>query len=125
MKKRDRELVFQKTKGHCAYCGVKLEKGWHLDHVKPLWRDCDDMNPYYRGSDTVDNALASCPRCNRWKSAHTLERFREEISLQVERLRRDSPPFRLAEDFGIVEATDNPVVFYFERKDSPTNSTER
>ena len=114
MNKADRQIVYLKMGGRCAYCGVKLKKGWHLDHIKPLWRDNPTVNEKYRGEDTVDNALPSCARCNRWKSAHSLERFREEIGKQVERLRRDSAPFRMAEDFGLVEQTHEAVNFYFE-----------
>ena len=126
MTKADRQLVFEKTDGHCAYCGVKLKKGWHLDHVKPIWRDNPTVNEGIRGTDTVDNAFATCPRCNRWKTVHSLERFREEIGMQVERLRRDSAPFRLAEDFvQVLEMSRKPVVFYFETIDSLQFPTKR
>ena len=116
MNKKDRLLVYKKTDGRCAYCGVELpEKGWHLDHIIPIWRGNQTVNPKLRGADTVDNAFATCPRCNRWKSVHPLERFREEIGMQVERLRRDSAAYRLAEDFFQVEETSRPVRFYFEK----------
>jgi hypothetical protein len=35
MKAKDRELVYKKYDGHCAYCGCVLEKGWHVDHLEP------------------------------------------------------------------------------------------
>lgn len=38
MKKSDRELVFNKYSGRCAYCGCTLEKGWHIDEIKPVRR---------------------------------------------------------------------------------------
>jgi 5-methylcytosine-specific restriction endonuclease McrA len=119
MNKKDRQLVFEKTNGHCAYCGKELAKGWHLDHIKPIWRNNPTVNEAIRGTDTVDNAFATCPRCNNWKSVHSLERFREEIGKQGERLRRDSASFRLAEDYGqVTEMKRKPVVFYFETMDS-------
>jgi hypothetical protein len=39
MKKTDRELIFNKYGGKCAYCGCELEKGWHTDHIEPIVRD--------------------------------------------------------------------------------------
>ena len=38
MKKGDREIVFNKYDGHCAYCGVELQKGWHVDELLPVQR---------------------------------------------------------------------------------------
>ena len=119
MKKTERQQVYAKTCGHCAYCGTKLpEKGWQLDHVIPVYRGNPNINPSCRGTDSVDNALPACPRCNRWKSAMTLEQFRREIEAQCDRLRRDSAPFRLAEDYGRVERRDGGVKFYFETMDN-------
>lgn len=107
--------MLEKTGGHCAYCGCVLpEKGWHLDHVKPLYRGHDGVHPAFRGCDAADNALPSCPRCNRWKSVMSVDEFRGEIEAQVHRLRRDSAAFRMAEDYGQVTERNLPVVFYFE-----------
>jgi len=115
MTKAERKGFRDKTDGHCAYCGVLLpEKGWHADHVKPIYRGHDGIDPARRGLDTVANALPACPRCNRWKSVMSVDVFRSEIESQVTRLRRDSAAFRLAEDYGIVCEKDCSVVFYFE-----------
>ena len=115
MNTADRRLVFAKTGGKCAYCGCTLpEKGWHLDHVKPIYRGHDGVTPTYRGRDVIENALPACPRCNRWKSTMSVDTFRHEIEAQVKRLRRDIRPFRLAEDFGLVKEVVKPIVFYFE-----------
>ncbi|MDI8840916.1 HNH endonuclease, partial [Salmonella enterica subsp. enterica serovar Anatum] len=43
------------------------------------------------------------------------EMFREQVSLQVERGRKSSMNFRTAERFGLIEAVDKPVVFWFEQ----------
>lgn len=39
MKKSEREIVFNKYGGKCAYCGCELQKGWHVDHVEPCRRE--------------------------------------------------------------------------------------
>jgi len=38
MKKADRQLIFDKYGGRCAYCGCELVKGWHVDHASPVHR---------------------------------------------------------------------------------------
>ena len=107
----------------CAYCGTELKKGWHVDHVKPIYRGLPDSYRKKRtdivGTDTEDNMFPSCPRCNRWKSVFTVEIFRREISKQIERLRKTNPGFRLAEDYGLIDAKENikpkDIIFHFER----------
>lgn len=48
MKKRDREIVFNKYGGRCSYCGCDLGKLWHVDHVKPVNRISKIVEGYYR-----------------------------------------------------------------------------
>jgi len=36
--KKEREIIFNKYNGHCAYCGEKLQKGWHVDELLPIRR---------------------------------------------------------------------------------------
>ena len=38
MNKKDRQIVFDKYGGRCAYCGCELGKGWHVDEVEPVIR---------------------------------------------------------------------------------------
>jgi len=113
MKKR--EEILKKTDGHCAYCGVDLSgKKWHADHIDPIFRGWD-KKPERAGSDELENMYPACRRCNLRKSTLTVEQFRDEISKQADRLRRDSSAFRLAEDFGVVKITHTKPKFYFER----------
>lgn len=39
MKKADRQLIFDKYGGRCAYCGEPLVKGWHVDEIEPCRRN--------------------------------------------------------------------------------------
>lgn len=118
--KIDRQSVYQKYDGHCAYCGKEITlKQMQVDHIIPLYRKYPnhEIEQYgkKRGTHNLDNLNPSCARCNRWKSDFTLEQFRNEISLQVERLRRDSSAFRMAEDFGLIKSMwGSKVVFHFE-----------
>lgn len=70
--KDERMAVYEKTNGHCAYCGCELEyKDMQVDHVIPIngWSE--------QGSDTLDNMLPACRSCNHYKSRSTLEGFRK------------------------------------------------
>lgn len=119
MNKKDRQIVFDKYGGKCAYCGCELQKGWHVDHIQAAfhnWSD-EDVNRFLkqdRGKNTIENYNPACPRCNRWKGTWSIEQFRNEISLQLERLERDSAPFRMARDYGLIKTTDIEVKFYYE-----------
>ena len=111
----DREKIRNMFDGCCAYCGKPLDKTFHIDHIEPLFRGWKNK-PDRAGEDTENNMFPACPRCNRWKATMTIERFRNEISKQAERLRRDSPGFRLAEDFMLIsEMKHHKVVFWFEK----------
>lgn|SRR5690606_10069487 len=120
MTKQQRESVFKKYNGKCAYCGCELQKGWHVDHIEPAFHNWsnEDVKRYLkqdRGLNSIDNYNPSCPRCNRWKSTFSIDQFRSEISMQIDRLKRDSAPFRLAIDYGLVIESENEVKFYFEK----------
>ncbi len=89
-----------------------------VDHVVPIYRGWEDkvLEKFglERGKETEENLFPSCARCNRWKSTWSLEKFREEIQIQVERLNKRSNNYRMAKDFGLIEETGNKVVFFFE-----------
>ena len=36
--KKNRQIIFDKYDGHCAYCGDPLKKGWHVDELLPVIR---------------------------------------------------------------------------------------
>src|SRR3990167_9508231 len=55
----DIEKQHHAQKGRCYYCGIKVGDNYHVDHVIPVTRG---------GSNTPDNIVISCPKCNRSKS---------------------------------------------------------
>jgi 5-methylcytosine-specific restriction endonuclease McrA len=103
---KDRIILWKMFDGKCAYCGEKLGKRFHADHIDPKYRG---------GRDARENLYPACPRCNIRKATYTVEEFRKEISKQVEVLRNNSRPFRLAEDFNQIIPTNEPIVFWFEK----------
>ena len=120
-KKINRQEVYDKCDGHCAYCGKEITfKQMQVDHIKPLYRNDNVITleswGVERGTDDIDNLLPSCARCNRWKSTFSLEMFRKEIELQIERLNNYNNNYRMAKDYGLISENNNKVIFYFEKK---------
>lgn len=55
----DVERLYKAQKGKCYYCGVKVGKTYHVDHVIPLSRG---------GSNWPENLVIACPPCNTSKN---------------------------------------------------------
>ncbi|ADX20388.1 HNH endonuclease [Salmonella enterica] len=129
--RKQRERLRMKFGGRCAYCGCELpEKGWHADHVQAVLRKSERcMKAAEKGifrlkstgdvfrpeADCPENIFPSCAPCNLLKTTYSLEMFRKQVSLQVERGRRSSVNFRTAERFGLISVVNKPVVFWFEQ----------
>lgn len=136
MTRSQRQAIYDKYGGRCAYCGCELGARWHADHLIPIrrsWRNMrDDNGDYVRDewgkpltenylvnpeADCIENMVPACPSCNIHKNSLPLESFRAAIASQIEILRRDRPTFRLAERYGLIKCEPKEVVFYFERLD--------
>lgn len=103
----EREQVYNKMNGRCAYCGDPISFGaMKVGHVVPLRKG---------GEDALDNMLPACRSCNHYKSTLTLEQFRAAIARMPEVLMRDSVTYKTAVRFGAVQPTPRRVTFYFER----------
>lgn len=106
--KAERQEVYKKCGGHCAYCGCDLAyKDMQVDHVDAVARG---------GEDNMGNWLPACRPCNYYKSTLSLDDFRECIRRWPMTLARDSVTYRNAVRFGVVQPRPHKVVFYFERE---------
>lgn len=119
--KINRQQVYDKYDGHCAYCGVEITlKKMQVDHIEPHWHTFTEQEAIRsnikKGSHDIDNLNPSCARCNKWKSTYTLEQFRKVVESSLDRLERDTPNFRLARDYGLIELKNKPVIFFFEKE---------
>ena len=112
----ERQAIYSKTDGHCAYCGkpIALNK-MQVDHVMPV--------KFYasykaKGIDVncIDNMMPACKSCNHYKSSMTLEKFRSAIERFSNALKRDDVTYRNAVRFGQVISNKHKVVFYFEKE---------
>jgi 5-methylcytosine-specific restriction endonuclease McrA len=126
--KIDRILIYNKFNGHCAYCGEKIDiKDMQVDHIIPQRNFLMHIKNKYKvpnflkhltesDKNHIDNLLPSCRVCNKWKDAFDLELFRHELEQQTKRLDGVSSNYRIAKKYGLIQETDNKVVFYFEKK---------
>ena len=125
MKKLDRELIFNKYGGRCAYCGCELQKGWHVDEIEPVrrnwkyervggeWKkkytDCQHPERF-----NLENQNPACASCNINKHSDSLEEFRQNIAAYMKHLNEVSTQYKIAKRYGLVQEIEKPVVFYFE-----------
>lgn len=121
-----RLVVWHKFGCKCAYCGVDIEfKAMQVDHVIPKiefqncirnrkWIPSFLLHLTESDVDHIDNLFPACRVCNKWKSMHSLEHFRKEISEQIKRLNDYSSNFRMAKKYNQIKETPSVIVFYFE-----------
>lgn len=125
MTKKQRQEVFDKYGGKCAYCGCELGKRWHADHLEALHRDSiydKERRKYvltgtcqHPENDRLENLMPSCASCNITKATCDLEAFRGYIQRTVESLNKNHyAAYKFAKRYGLIQETVKPVVFYFE-----------
>lgn len=110
--KIQRQMVYDKMDGHCAYCGCEISiQEMQVDHIYPLHKG---------GEDTLSNMFPACRSCNHYKSTLTIEKFRQTLERMPTTLARDSATYRNAVRFGLVHPNPSRIRFYFEthRKES-------
>lgn len=123
--KKNREIIYNKYGGRCAYCGCKLEERWHVDELLPVRRNMrwnKDKSEYvwdgtYEHPErlNIKNQMPSCPSCNINKHSLSLEGFRELIAGFMKHLNEVNTQYKIAKRYGLVTENIKPVVFYFEK----------
>ena len=105
--KEERLQVYNKYGGKCAYCGQEIEyEDMQVDHLYPL---------NLGGTNDMDNLMPSCRPCNHYKHTLTLEKFRQALSEEIKVLNKSSVAYRNAKRFNLIQETNMPVTFYFEK----------
>lgn len=117
LSKAERQAVYDRYGGRCAYCGCKLDlKDMQVDHIESIRRhDLDDIY----GKDVswlneINNLNPACRACNFYKGEMPLDFMREQLGEILKRLDKVFI-FRLAVKYGLVQITPKPIKFYFER----------
>ena len=108
-----REKVFNKYKGHCAYCGCELTiKQMKIDHFESNFQSKYNKKEI---NNSFENLMPSCRMCNFYKNYKDIETFREDLETLLERVNK---PFiyRLAKKYDLVEERKKQITFYFEKE---------
>lgn len=125
--KQQREKIYLKYSGKCAYCGCDITiKQMQIDHIIPQKDFLHYIKnrvriPYFLTHLTEldvnndDNLNPACIVCNKWKSSHDLELFRSELFEQIKRLNDYSSNYRIAKRYGLLEEKLKPIKFHFEQ----------
>lgn len=113
--KKVREAIYNKYDGHCAYCGKSIAyKEMQVDHLIPVQRE--RFKKYSEEEiECFENYMPACRRCNHYKRAHSLEVFRRMIKEIPSKLFRDNYIYKVGLDYGLVEAHEHEVRFFFEQ----------
>ena len=115
MDKKQRLQVYNKYKGHCAYCGREITyKEMQVDHIQPK---------YIFGSklpkeelESISNYNPSCRMCNYRKGTLSINEFREEIRLQAERA-MNTFQNKMSMAYGLLDYhPEKKIKFYFEHE---------
>lgn len=108
--KIDRQKVYDKYNGHCAYCGKPITiKDMQVDHILPKRNG---------GTNDIDNLNASCRLCNHYKRANSIESFRDfALGGIIKRLMKIYI-FRVALDYGMITINGWDKKFYFEKNET-------
>lgn len=107
----DRNKIYKKYNGHCSYCGRKITiKQMQVDHYWPQY--LKHLEPSL-DNNRIENLMPSCAKCNNHKHGMMPETWRNELSLQVERLRKNTQ-FDRALRFDQIKIEEKAIVFYFE-----------
>ena len=112
---KQREAVFYKYDGHCAYCGKQLTtKEFQVDHLIPVQRE--RFGKYTSEQlERFENYMPACRVCNHYKRAHSLETFRRYIEEIPAKLDRDSYIYRIGKKYNLIEEFPRKIEFYFEK----------
>ncbi len=117
MTKKDRQLIFDKFNGKCAYCGCELNKVWHADHLLPLVRDPFTGKQKFPELDKIENLMPSCPSCNNYKHSYSLEEFRRLIS-ELRKQLMLSTQYKISLRYGLINEVEKEVKFHYEQVSS-------
>ena len=125
MTKKEREAIYNKYNGHCAYCGKKIEyKDMQVDHIIPQRRATAKAGKGRVSINVIEdpsNLICSCRSCNHYKRAHSLETFRRYIEEIPMKLSRDNYIYKVGLRYNLIEEHPRKIKFYFEQVEESNN----
>ena len=113
--KRQREAVFNKYGGRCAYCGCELTlRTMQVDHIKAVYASSLENNGVETQDDNLENLNPSCRQCNFYKGTLDIEQFRKKIMTTLYETCQNTFQAKLAKKLGMLTVKQFDK-FYFER----------
>jgi 5-methylcytosine-specific restriction endonuclease McrA len=115
--KIDREAVYKKYDGHCAYCVDRLPfKDMNVDHIiaKAKYKKLPKEKKIKIELNGINNLNPSCHMCNYYKHTFTIESFRKEIKTLHTRFTKIFI-VRLAIKYGMLKILPWNELFFFEK----------
>jgi 5-methylcytosine-specific restriction endonuclease McrA len=76
MNAKDRQIIFDKFGGKCAYSGTPLESDWQVDHLIPVVRNWWSGDMVFKKNDIMSNLIPCQKLINHYKHSYDLETFR-------------------------------------------------
>jgi hypothetical protein len=108
---KQRQAVYAKTNGRCAYCGSEITiKQMQVDHIIAV-----ESAQVAKNLNSIENLFPACRPCNYIKSTMSIECFRIYLEGMTNTLSRDSVTYRNALRFGRITELVQPCVFYYEK----------
>lgn len=116
--KIDRQAVYEKYDGHCAYCGEKIPyKAMQVDHIiaKAKYKKFPKEKKARLDLNGINNLNPACHNCNYYKHTFGIESFREEIKTLQKRFIKIFI-VRLAVKYKIITINEWDAKFFFEKQ---------
>ena len=112
--KTNRQVVYEKYNGHCAYCGDEIEiEKMHDEHKFPKHLSKNHNMEPGQDNNRIENRMPSCRACNWHKGGMQIEEWRSELQRQVSMLKKNAQ-FKRALRFKQIRIEEKPIVFYYE-----------
>ena len=122
--KKERQAVYEKCNGHCAYCGCELDiKDMQIDHIVSVgWSSYggkESQRLIEEGKmNEIDNLLPACRQCNFYKGMNDLDGFRYMLKNVLWNTCTNNFQQKLAMKYGMITKHEWDGRFYFEREKS-------
>jgi len=120
-KAKEREFIFNRYNGKCAFCGIDLEKGWHISPLIPTELAITNEGNLEKTNNEIENKLPSCRACNSSRiqlsygeKTMTVEEFKKSLWFSFNQMLKNNPDYKKAVRFGLIKETQQPITFYFE-----------
>lgn len=120
-RKQQKEFLFKKYNGKCAFCGTNLKKGVFISPIMRPRTWITSEGEITITGDGIAYKLPACKSCygireqaSSKEEIISIERFRKVLQQHFEFLQEDTK-YQRSLRFGLIKETKQSIVFYFEK----------